>query len=227
MSSFAKTRFYNKLKAVFPALADFNENLKLLKQVRKWRRNGWQTPLPGLMKRIMIKAEARRLGATALVETGTLIGDTIWFFRNDMDQLFSIEVHPELARLACERFSAWPNVNIVEGDSADKLSEIMPQIAGPCVFWLDGHYSGGMTGRGDQDCPIWQEFRAIVGKPAHPYIILIDDARCFGSAPDYPTMEELEDFVRDRMPDHRMHVENDIIRIIPRVLPTVSAQASE
>ncbi|HSI07546.1 MAG TPA: hypothetical protein VK985_03080 [Rariglobus sp.] len=217
MPSFARISFYNKCKALFPRLAEFDENLKLLKQVRKWRRNGWQTPLPGLMKRVMIKAEARRIGATTLVETGTYMGDTIWFFRRDFIQLFSIEIHPELARLARERFASWPGVKIVEGDSATKLAEIIPEITGPCAFWLDGHYSAGITGRGSIDCPIWGEFDAIIGKMKHPFIILIDDARCFGTDADYPTLAEVDAFVKNRLPGYSSRVENDIIRITPAV----------
>lgn len=215
MPSFARISFYNKCKALFPRFAEFNENLKLFRQVCNWRRNGWQTPLPGLMKRMMIKAEARRMGATTLVETGTYKGDTVWFFRHDFTQLISIEIHPELARLARMRFAKWPGVKIVEGDSATKLAEIVSEVKGPCAFWLDGHYSAGITGRGSKDCPIWGEFDAIIGRMKHPFIILIDDARCFGTESDYPTLGEVESFIRERLPAYSMQIENDIIRITP------------
>ncbi len=215
MPSFARISFYNKCKALFPSLAEFDENIKLLKHLRKWRRDGWQTPLPSLMKRVMIKAEAQRIGATTLVETGTYTGDTVWFFRKDLKQIFSIEIHPDLARLARVRFASWPSVKIVEGDSATKLAEIVPEVNGPCVFWLDGHYSAGITGRGSKDCPIWGEFDAIIGKMKYPFIILIDDARCFGTDADYPPLTEVDAFVRERLPGYSMRVENDIIRITP------------
>jgi hypothetical protein len=214
-----KIACYYKLKALFPLLADLIEDFKMVKQVRKWRRHGWKTPVNGLIKRVMIKAEARRIAATSLVETGTLHGDTVWFFRNEMEQIISIELAPVFAAAARARFASWPNVTIVEGDSAEKLPDIVSLISGPCVFWLDGHYSGGNTGRGEESCPIWRELRAISDLMQHPFLIMIDDARCFGSDPDYPKLEAVEAFVRDHMPDFLIRVENDIIHILPRNLP--------
>jgi len=218
MSRSIKIACYHHLKALFPRLSDAVEDFKMVKQARKWRRHGWKTPVNGLMKRVMIKAEARRIAATSLVETGTLHGDTVWFFRNEMDQIISVELAPVFAAAARARFTSWPNVTIVEGDSAEKLAGIVPLISGPCIFWLDGHYSGGDTSRGDGSCPIWRELRAISEQMQHPFLIMIDDARCFGTDPDYPVMEAVEAFVRDQMPDFLFQVENDIIRILPRGL---------
>jgi len=83
------------------------------------------------------------------------------------------------------------------------------------LFWLDGHYSGGDTARGDSDTPVNEELRAIFqpGGPAH--IVLIDDARCFGTHPAYPTVEHIKQLVQKLRPGWRVEVAGDSIRIFP------------
>ena len=205
----------NHRAALFPAWNDFNERLKLLKYAKRWQKDGWSLPLPDLMKRSILSKLAKDHGAEVFVETGTFRGDTPWCFRDDFRKIFSIEVQPQLAQLAAKRFSAYPHIEIVEGDSVRKLAEIIPKIDGPVLFWLDGHYSAGVTGRGDDDCPLWGELHAINGNLAHPFGIIVDDARCFGANDGYPTLEELRTYVSENLPNHRMSVENDLIRITP------------
>ena len=215
MDYFKKLALRNLTIAIFPWWAEFKENIKFVKYAREWRQQGFRPPFPCLLKRTIIKTEADRFSATVLVETGTFLGDTPWFFRRQFKKIFSIELQPRFAHAAAQRFLHWPHIKIIEGDSATKLAEITPSIDGRCVFWLDGHYSSGTTGRGQNDCPVWGEFDAIIGKVKHPYLILIDDARCFGTSPGYPKLEEIESFVRTKLPDYTFRVENDIIRIIP------------
>jgi hypothetical protein len=46
-------------------------------------------------------------------------------------------------------------------------------------------------------------------------VIVIDDARCFGRDPDYPSLRELREFIRSKRPDAEVEVEDDSIRITP------------
>src|SRR5690349_7703826 len=219
MSTFRRIARRNKLAAWFPGWFDFKEELKMLREARRWRRDGWKAPLPGLIKRAIIKSEARAFGATTLVETGTYMGDTLWFFRHEFEEMYSIEVQPELARLARERFARWKGVHIIEGDSASCLAQVVPKIRGRAAYWLDGHYSAGITGRGAKDCPIWGELDAIVKHKQAPTLLLIDDARCFGTERDYPSKSELQEYINRELPGHDMTVSNDIIRIAPTDTP--------
>jgi len=45
------------------------------------------------------------------------------------------------------------------------------------------------------------------------HVILIDDAREFTGANDYPTIDELRKFVGDSMPGFHLEVRDDIVRI--------------
>jgi hypothetical protein len=205
----------SRCAAWFPGWSAFRERVKLHKHARRWQREGWSLPLPDLLKRAILMSAARGFGARILVETGTFRGDTVWTLRDHFQRLFSIEVQPQLAALAASRFANMPHIEIIEGDSASRLADVVPRLDGPTMFWLDGHYSAGITGRGASDCPVWGELDAIVQGMKHPFLILIDDARCFGVDDGYPTLRELREFAAARFPGHAMRVENDMIWIHP------------
>jgi hypothetical protein len=86
------------------------------------------------------------------------------------------------------------------------------------LFWLDGHYSGGDTAQGDLNCPVWGELEAIFGGMTQPFVVLIDDARCFRNvgAVDYPAVSDIEQWVAERRPDLGVEVAMDCIRIAPK-----------
>jgi hypothetical protein len=84
------------------------------------------------------------------------------------------------------------------------------------LFWLDGHYSAGITAQGNSDTPVMIEVEAILEHKITGHVILIDDARCFNGTQDYPTLDELRElFVRAR-PGYEFSVLNDVIRIHPK-----------
>lgn len=208
-------RIRNFFLRTFPSLADVGETLQFLRSVKKIRTFGWVGSPPYLVKRAMLKAEAIRIGAVTFVETGTYMGDTPWSLRNTCKFLISIEVQPILADIARKRFRNTPQVKIVTGDSAVELKETVPKVEGPCLFWLDGHYSAGMTGRGSKDCPIYEELEAIAGFGESPFSIMIDDARCFGTDAAYPSLKDLEVAAQAHFPKHHFAVWNDVIHITP------------
>jgi len=45
-------------------------------------------------------------------------------------------------------------------------------------------------------------------------VIFIDDARCFGVEPDYPTLDELTEYVRSYDPNAIIETKYDSIRIV-------------
>jgi hypothetical protein len=103
----------------------------------------------------------------------------------------------------------------MRGDSGRELGRMMAKIDQPALFWLDGHYSASVTARGEKDTPIFEELEHILRAPDLGHVIVIDDARHFGSDPAYPTIEELRKYVVSKRPHARITVEGDSIRITP------------
>ena len=172
--------------------------------------------MPPLLKRAFLRGIARSEKARNFVETGTYLGDTTWEYRRDFDRIDSIEVEPYLHGQAVRRFSGMPHVTIHLGDSADVLPNIVPSLKGKTLYWLDGHYSAGITGAGVSHCPVFRELESIFTLSREPFVIVIDDARCFGTDPAYPTIEQVRGRVGQLSEDRAgVTVENDMIIIRP------------
>lgn len=179
----------------------------------KWLKAGKPCPPNHSVKRVTIRKYRKESGFRTLIETGTYMGDMIYVQMNYFDKLYTIELSEHYYKLAVERFSRYPKVKPYHGDSATKLREITPVLTAPAIFWLDGHYSGGLTAKGASQCPVYGELNAILDTP-YKHIILIDDARLYNGENDYPTIEQLNGFLKEKNVNFDFSVEDDIIRII-------------
>jgi hypothetical protein len=182
----------------------------------EWFVRGKPVPPPHLIKQNMILTNARRYNPRIMVETGTLHGDMVEAMKHHFREIYSIEISHDLAQRAEQRFAGNSNIHIIEGDSAIALKKLMPNLHEPALFWLDGHYSGGDTGKGEKETPIMEELASIYASE-YSHIVLIDDARCFGTKKGYPTLDELESFVRELRPGAELQKRNDCIQISPGI----------
>jgi hypothetical protein len=132
---------------------------------------------------------------------------------NSFEKIWSIELAPALAAAAKKRFAPHQHVQIIEGDSSKVLKQIMPKLDKPTLFWLDGHYSGCVTAKGDVECPILDELDAVFSGAPQRDVILIDDARLFVGQHDYPTIPQIRQHVGARGRDLQLYVADDAIHI--------------
>ena len=94
------------------------------------------------------------------------------------------------------------------------LGQLIHEIDRPALFWLDGHYSHGITAKGDKECPVPEELEAILKSPL-PHAILIDDARLFNGTHDYPTLEQIKDMLNKSGNTYMTEIKDDIILLSP------------
>lgn len=170
-------------------------------------------PAPSLLKQRTVKAYGKALSSQVLVETGTYMGAMVDACKDRFSRIYSIELDPALCRRARQRFAHLPHITILCGDSGVLLPSVLPELTQPCLFWLDAHYSGGITARGDLQTPIAQELRHILDHCPTEHAILIDDAHLFVGEDGYPTLEQVRALVGDRRPGWTFAVKDDIIRI--------------
>ncbi len=186
------------------------------KELVEWERKGKPVPPPHIIKQKVLREYSKKYGLRTMVETGTYIGDMIEAMKKDFDQIYSIELSKNLHEECVRRFKKINNIKLIHGDSGSELGKLMNKITQPTLFWLDGHYSDGVTARGDKDTPIYEELNHILVAKNFGHVIIIDDARCFGRDPGYPSVEELGESIKSKRNNLKIIVQDDIIRITPK-----------
>jgi hypothetical protein len=189
--------------------------LTMKRDLRKWEKSGRRSSTPHIVKQEVIKGYSQKYHIATLVETGTYLGDMVDAMKKDFKKIFSIELDVRLFKWSNKRFKRSGHIAIIQGDSSEELKKLMSNLTEPAIFWLDGHYSDGITAKGDKDTPICEELDCILNSEIKGHIIIIDDARNFGSDSAYPTIQELKNIVFSISPNAEIVIKDDIIRIIP------------
>ena len=207
--------------SLYYPLRNWMIRMRQIAELAKWEREGRQIPPPDLshiVKQKVLREYAKKYGLRVLVETGTLLGDMVEAMKMDFNQIYSIELCEQLYERAKERFKGIRHIELIYGDSSIELRSIMGKLEQPALFWLDGHYSGGITSKGEKDTPIYEELNHIINFPDRyiGHVIIIDDAHLFGTNPSYPSIEELSEFIKSKRSNLDIVVQDDIIRITPK-----------
>jgi len=184
--------------------------------------------MPSIKKPLarLLRREANLLRA---VETGTYRGRGARRLAAVFDSVVTIELSAELHASARERLRDLPHVRAVHGHSVDWLSDL-PDPAIPTLWFLDGHWSGGVTAGEDDECPILAEIAGL-GRGHVDDVIVIDDARLFIAPPppphdpaQWPSLQQLTAALRAVKPDHHVAVLDDQIVALPqRARPALEA----
>lgn len=171
---------------------------------------------PQFLKQRIIKNYAKKYKLQILIETGTYLGTTVDATKNAFLKIYSIELDRKLYHRAKNKFSKFQNIQIIRGDSSVILPKLLKKINKPCLFWLDAHFSKGITARGRKDTPIWEELTAILNHKIKNHVILIDDADSFSGKNDYPSVLEVKKIVLKEEGYSAMEIKDNIIRITPK-----------
>ena len=188
--------------------------LQLLKNLLTWHQRNYEAPSPSLIKQRVLLRNSLPTGTW--IETGTYLGDTTHFLSKRFSKVISIEPEPSLFTQAKKRFAGTPHVEIICGSSETVFPKLLPNLSGDLNFWLDGHYSGGITWatyQGGVDTPITLELEQIeehMGK-FNQVSVLVDDVRIFQNSDPksgYPSLDYLVEWARRT--GMKWHIEHDI-----------------
>ena len=179
----------------------------------RWLKDGRPVPPPHGIKQGIIKEYARNYHCQIFFETGSYQGDMIQAVKKNFKQIYSVELSETFYQNVKQRFKHDHHITLLQGDSGEVVRDSLNHIHEPCLFWLDAHYSGGNTAKGEKLSPIMEEIIPILNHTIKSHVILIDDAREFAGKDGYPDLVELKQKVIRRRPDLSVMVELDIIRI--------------
>lgn len=194
----------------------FNAKLEIRRkraEIRSWELSGHPVPPPNSFKQRIVREYGAKFSTQIFVETGTCRGSMIEATKRSFKKIYSIELDNALFESAVKRFEQYSHISLHIGDSGEVLPRILDQIDKPALFWLDAHYSGGITAKGKLETPIVQEINSILGHKIPNHVILIDDARLFIGEQDYPTIAQMKELVSEKRPDFVFEIRDDIMRI--------------
>lgn len=140
--------------------------------------------MPSLEKEIIQTIlQSKPVPFPIFVETGTYLGETLQVMEPIFNKLYTIEIKEEFINNVKSRYIG-TKINFICGDSSVELEKLSSVLDDNTVFFLDGHWSAGNTGKGEKDCPLYEEVTGIANNFRHTGIIIIDDFRLFGVGPN-------------------------------------------
>jgi hypothetical protein len=163
-----------------------------------------------------IKRLARIYGCQSFIETGTFVGQTVSAVQRHFQRVLSVELSESLYQQNRRSFLVKPNVTILHGDSETLLGGMIDQATGRILFWLDGHFSGGITAQGKLITPIMNELMIIQSKSRKDDCILIDDVRLFNGEEGYPKLAVVKNALYDICPEYDIDIDHDCLVAKPR-----------
>lgn len=157
----------------------------------------WPDPVLREWKRDFIIWLAGETGIRNLVETGTHMGGMALELSPYFDRIDTIELSPVFYQRSREMLQSFPNIYQHQGSSRVILKEVLSRlIVDPLMFWLDAHFSGGLTAH-DGD-PLPEELKVITQYRPES-LILVDDmsGTAFEDSPVWPKDLDLSGWIRD------------------------------
>lgn len=118
------------------------------------------------------------------IESGTYNGNTIFNMERHFNKLFTIEIAEHYYNNTKSKYNG-NKIKFNLGDSLSVFNTLLPSIDNNTIFFLDGHWSAGDTGKGIKDCPLIEECQIINTLFKHNAILIIDDYRLFGKGPSF------------------------------------------
>ena len=116
------------------------------------------------------------------IETGTAYGQTLQQIQPYFEKIFTVEISTKLYEWLSPQVGNWTNVERVLGDSLIEIPKFLETLSkkDKVFFWLDAHWSQGLSDKNHLDVPLIEEcviideqYKADVG------LVVIDDVRMF------------------------------------------------
>lgn len=139
----------------------------------------------------------KRYANPVFVETGTYLCEGIELALGaGFGEVRSVELSEKLFGKAQTKYAGRSNIKLYHGTSETRLWDMIADIRTPITFWLDAHFSGGITVKGPEMSPVMKELAIIGRHPVKNHVIMIDDRRQVGTADfDFVTEAQIREAI--------------------------------
>ncbi len=182
-----------------------------------WVKRGYTVPVPSHIK--MKTLLRHSIPNSDWIETGTYLAETTKYLASKYENncIYTIEPEKSIYDYVKSKYSRISNIKFLNGSSEEIFEETLENTRGSVNLWLDGHYSGDITFKGEQESPIISELNTLSAH-AHRFTdlcIFIDDFRLFGTASGYPAKNYLVEW--SQINNFSWLIENDIFVALKRM----------
>ena len=139
--------------------------------------------MPGINQPFLLSLHDDYTKFPCFIETGTFYGETITNMEPYFNILYTIEFNEMYYEREKNKYKG-TKINFLLGDSSIIFETLLPAIEEPVIFFLDGHWCSGNSGKSVKDCPLDEEITHINNLFKNEAIIIIDDYRLFGTNPE-------------------------------------------
>jgi hypothetical protein len=145
---------------------------------------------------------SRGIKGAGWIESGTYLGETSYLLSRSYPFVKTIEPDKRLHGFCLKYYSKVPNIEFIEGLSEVHFEKFLRDGASTLNFWLDGHFSEGLTHNSGQSS-FFTEMESIKSNVAGAkhWRIFIDDYDEFPYSDrthsQYPTRASVESWVKD------------------------------
>jgi len=181
------------------------------------------SPLGYSFKRMLLRDTAKQFQCRTFVETGTYFGETSRYLARFVEQVLTCEPDPKLYEYNVRHNRGAKNISIWNKGSEDCFAEMLRNIEGRPLFWLDGHYSGEGTALTSNYTPILHELQ-LIGQRKLGGVIAIDDVRLFESWQNvlggtfekgYPDIDTVVGLLKKTLPENQLSIVGDCLLSSP------------
>ncbi|TAK57735.1 hypothetical protein EPO17_01260 [Patescibacteria group bacterium] len=114
------------------------------------------------------------------VETGTFTGKTTEIASRIFKSVYTIELGKDLFQKVRKKFEGTKNITCLEGESSHVLAKLIPKITEDAIFFLDAHWAGELSVKGNLDSPLMEELTILSKRNVtNQDLIIIDDVGFF------------------------------------------------
>jgi hypothetical protein len=152
--------------------------------------------MPSINKSFLDLLKSPLTNYPIFIETGTFQGATTFAMESLFEKVYTVELSEKYHTLTKNKYNG-NKIDFILGDSSKVFETLLPSITNNAIFFLDGHWSSGDTGKGSKDCPLMEEITHINNLFKHEAILIIDDYRLFGRCKKTRLVQDWSDINKD------------------------------